>query len=179
MSDKYAAPQIILHWLTAALLIVAYATIELRGFAVRGSWQGFAMIVTHFSAGFCIMLIMLMRLVMRMRRRSPAIVPPLQHWQKGLSHAVHAVLYALFILLPVLGLASRYLRGRDWWLFGIHMPVSAQPNPELARSLIEWHETLAPLGYWLIGLHVAAALFHHYFLKDNTLVRMIPSRRVR
>jgi len=43
--------------------------------------------------------------------------------------------------------------------------------------LIGWHETLAPLGYWLIGLHAAAALFHHYLLKDNTLMRMMPARR--
>lgn len=179
MSEKYAAPQIALHWLTAALLVVAYATMELRGFVQRGSWQGFAMIITHFSAGFCIMLIMLMRLIMRRRRRSPAIVPPLQRWQTGLSHAVHTALYALFLLLPVLGIASRYLGGRKWWLFGMDMPVSAQPNPELARSLIQWHETLAPLGYWLVGLHAAAALFHHYFLKDNTLLRMMPSRRTR
>jgi cytochrome b561 len=40
--------------------------------------------------------------------------------------------------------------------------------------LIDWHETLAPLGYWLIGLHAVAALFHHYFLKDDTLRRMMP-----
>ena len=179
MSEKYTAPQIALHWLTALLLIVAYATMELRGFVQRGSWQGFAMIITHFSAGFCIMLIMLMRLVMRTRRRSPDIVPPLQRWQTGLSHAVHTTLYALFLLLPVLGITSRYLGGRKWWLFGVNMPVSAQPNPELARSLIQWHETLAPLGYWLIGLHAVAALLHHYLFKDNTLLRMMPSRRIR
>ena len=31
-------------------------------------------------------------------------------------------------------------------------------------------------GYFLIGLHAAAALFHHYFIHDNTLRRMLPSR---
>ncbi|MDI9769567.1 cytochrome b561, partial [Pantoea dispersa] len=30
---------------------------------------------------------------------------------------------------------------------------------------------------WLIGLHAAAALVHHYLIKDNTLLRMMPSRR--
>lgn len=177
MSDNYARSQIALHWLTVLLLTVAYATIELRGFAQRGSWQGFAMIITHFSAGFGVLLVMLARIFLRFRHRSPAIAPPIASWQKGLSHLVHATLYALFIVLPLLGLSSRYLSGRQWWLFGATMPVSANPDPALARTLIHWHETLAPLGYWLIGLHALAALFHHYFLKDDTLARMMPARR--
>jgi cytochrome b561 len=32
------------------------------------------------------------------------------------------------------------------------------------------------VGYWLIGLHAAAALFHHYIVRDNTLRRMLPLR---
>lgn len=42
-------------------------------------------------------------------------------------------------------------------------------NFDLSDSLIDLHETLDPMGYWLIGLHAVAALFHHYFLKDDTL----------
>lgn len=57
------------------------------------------------------------------------------------------------------------------------MPTSSTPNFELAETLIGWHETLAPLGYWLIALHTAAALFHHYVMKDNTLLRMMPAKR--
>ncbi|HBV40199.1 MAG TPA: cytochrome b561 [Erwinia sp.] len=179
MTDKYARPQMALHWLTVLLLTVAYAAIELRGFADRGSWQRLAMIITHFSAGASVLLVMLARMFLRFRHRRPAITPPIASWQKGLSHAVHTALYALFIVLPILGLSSRYLSGRQWWLFGANMPVSATPNPELAHTIIEWHETLAPLGYWLIGLHALAALFHHYFLKDDTLARMMPARRIK
>ncbi|MDU6442106.1 MAG: cytochrome b/b6 domain-containing protein, partial [Pantoea sp.] len=105
--------------------------------------------------------------------------PPIARSQTGLAHLVHTLIYALFITLPILGLTSRYLRGRDWWLFGIPMPVASEPSFDLADSLIDWHETLAPLGYWLIGLHAAGALFHHYFLKDNTLKRMMPGKTPR
>lgn len=55
MRDKFARAQIALHWLTFLLVVTAYATIELRGFAQRGSWQGYAMIITHFSAGATIL----------------------------------------------------------------------------------------------------------------------------
>ena len=47
---------------------------------------------------------------------------------------------------------------------------------ELAKQFEEIHETIGKVGYLLIGLHAAAALTHHYFCRDNTLVRMLPSR---
>ena len=137
------------------------------------------MVVTHFSAGSCVLLLMLSRLVMRFRHRTPAIVPKPAHWQTGLAHLTHLAIYLLFITLPVLGILSRFWLGRDWWIFGIPMPVSAAPDPDLADTLIDWHETLVPLGYWLIGLHALAALAHHYLFKDNTLLRMMPARKPR
>jgi cytochrome b561 len=47
----------------------------------------------------------------------------------------------------------------------------------LADQMKELHETLATAGYFLVGLHAAAALLHHYAFRDNTLVRMLPGRR--
>ena len=47
----------------------------------------------------------------------------------------------------------------------------------LAGQLKEVHEWLGIAGYWLIGLHAAAGIAHHYVLRDNTLVRMLPGRR--
>ncbi|MGK3142195.1 cytochrome b561 [Pantoea sp. C2G6] len=174
MLNKYARSQIFFHWLTVLLLIIAYATIELRGLAEKGTWQRNAMMITHFSAGFSVMIIMLARLYLRSRKTTPPVTPPLARWQTGLSHLVHTLLYALFIVLPALGLTSRYLRAKEWSLFGLNMPVAATPDPATASMLINLHETLAPLGYWLIGLHALAALFHHYFLRDTTLRRIMP-----
>ena len=43
-------------------------------------------------------------------------------------------------------------------------------------SIKEVHETGGTVGYFLIALQASAALFHHYFVRDNTLRRMLPSR---
>lgn len=69
---------------------------------------------------------------------------------------------------------SRYLGGKEWYLFGLPMPFADVADRPQARTIIGWHKTLASFGYWLIGLHAAAALFHHYIVKDNALVRMLP-----
>ena len=52
-----------------------------------------------------------------------------------------------------------------------------RPGPLLSRQLKDVHEALATLGYVLIGLHAMAALLHHYVMRDNTLVRMLPGHR--
>jgi superoxide oxidase len=51
----------------------------------------------------------------------------------------------------------------------------AKSDP-LRRQLQEIHETLANVGYAFIGVHAAAALFHHYVRRDNTLALMWPRR---
>lgn len=177
MLNRYASSQISLHWLTFVMAAIAYCTMEFRGLAQRGSWQGFAMIITHFSAGSLVLITMLLRLWLRLRHPTPKITPPLPHWQTGPAHLTHLCIYLFFIILPIFGLLSRYLKGRDWWLFGVPMPVARMPNLALSDWLSDWHETIAPLGYWLIGLHAAAALLHHFIFRDDTLRRMLPSRR--
>ena len=75
------------------------------------------------------------------------------------------------------GLVMMYNRGNPWFAFGLTMPYASEANFERVDSLKSWHETLANLGYFVIGLHAAAALAHHYFWKDNTLLRMMPRKR--
>lgn len=175
-TSKYQYWQIRLHWLTLLLLIIVYSTIELRGLATRGSWQGKTLIVTHFSCGVLVFAVMCARLLLRFRYPAPPVTPPLKQWQHQLSSLAHKLLYLLFLLLPVLGVCSRYVRGQQWLVFGIPMPVTAHPDFTLSRQIINWHETLANAGYWLIGIHALAALVHHFLLRDDTLIRMMPSR---
>jgi Cytochrome B561 len=99
------------HWLTFVLVATAYCTMEFRGLATRGSWQGFAMIIGHFSAGSCVLVLMLSRVMLRFRHRSPAIVPKPPHWQTGLAHLMHLAIYLFFIVLPILGILSTLLYG--------------------------------------------------------------------
>jgi cytochrome b561 len=49
----------------------------------------------------------------------------------------------------------------------------------LAKQFKEWHEWLGNAGYWLIGVHAFAGIFHHYWMRDNTLTRILPKRFVR
>jgi cytochrome b561 len=54
------------------------------------------------------------------------------------------------------------------------LPALIAPDKAFAENLEDWHEIGATVGYWLVGLHAAAALYHHYVRRDDTLRRMLP-----
>lgn len=175
MGNKYSSLQIGIHWLVFLLVIGAYCAMELRGFAPRSYRPWFN--VVHVSCGISILVLMVARLLVRLKYPAPPIVPKPKPMLTGLAHLGHLVIYLLFIVLPVIGLLMIYNRGNPWIAFGIVMPHAAEANFDLADTLKSWHVTLANLGYFVIALHAAAALMHHYFWKDNTLLRMMPRKR--
>jgi cytochrome b561 len=99
-----------------------------------------------------------------------------QAWLRALSGASHVALYLLMIALPLIGWIMLSADGKVIPFFGVHLPPLVAADENLAGQLEELHETLGTLGYWLIGLHATAALFHHYVLGDKTLRRMLPVR---
>lgn len=175
MRDKYSGLQIGIHWMVFLLVIVTYCAMELRGFFPRTYRPWFNMV--HVSGGSLILVLMVARLLIRIKRPAPPIVPKPKPMMTGLAHLGHLVIYLLFIILPVIGLVMMYNRGNPWIAFGITMPHAAEANFDIVDSFKEYHLFLANLGYWVIGLHGAAALAHHYFWKDNTLLRMMPRKR--
>jgi cytochrome b561 len=98
-------------------------------------------------------------------------------WERALAKLMHLALYALMIGLPLLGWLTLSAAGKPIPLFGLELPALVGANQDLAGELKELHETLAVAGYWLIGLHAAAALFHQYVRRDGTLQRMLPRHR--
>ncbi|HEY8219812.1 MAG TPA: cytochrome b/b6 domain-containing protein, partial [Methylobacter sp.] len=66
--------------------------------------------------------------------------------------------------------------GKPIPFFGLHLPALISENKPLAKALAEIHKTIGTAGYFLIGLHAAAALFHHYIVRDNTLRRILPGQ---
>lgn len=174
MRSKYTSLQISLHWLVFLLVLIAYCAMELRGFAPR-SYRPLINTL-HFTCGISVLVLMVARLLVRIFYRAPPIVPKPHPAMIGLSHLAHTLIYLLFICLPLLGFLSVYYRGSEWQAFGLSMPFRAEPDEDFEYTLKSWHEWLANAGYFLVGVHAVGALFHHYFIKDNTLLRMMPGK---
>jgi hypothetical protein len=60
-------------------------------------------------------------------------------------------------------------------VFGLDLPMLADTDRALAAALLraKWWLAYGMLG--AVGLHAAAALAHHYLLRDGVLASMAPS----
>ena len=176
-SDRYSKPSIALHWLTALLLVAVYAFIELRELFPKGSDPREAMKAIHFMLGLSVLLLLLPRVIARIQGNTPIITPEPPAWQQTAAKITHLALYAFMIIMPVLGWLILSAAGKPVPFFGLQLPALIAEDKAFAKQLKEIHEIIGEFGYYLIGLHVLASLFHHYFQHDNTLVRMLPFKK--
>jgi cytochrome b561 len=174
---RYGNPSIALHWLMLVLLVAVYACIELRVNFPKGSGLREGLKTAHFMLGLSVLLLTAARLVLDLTGTAPPIVPEPPRSQRLLALAMHASLLALLLALPVLGWLLLSAEGKAIPFFGLNLPPLLAENKVYAGWFKTIHETGATVGYILVGLHAAAALYHHHVMRDNTLQRMMPQRR--
>lgn len=175
--SRYSNTAILIHWLVVLLVIAAYACILLRENYERGSDIREALKTWHFMLGLGVLATTFLRAGLRaFVWKTPPITPEpprLLHW---LSIAAHLAIYIWLIMMPLAGWIILSAEGDAVPFFGLSLPPLTGVSENLAEQVEELHEAGGTVGYFLLGLHATAALFHHYFLKDNTLVRMLPRR---
>ncbi|MFS8064282.1 MAG: cytochrome b [Luteimonas sp.] len=164
-----------LHWLMAVLVLAVYLLIEQRGLFARDTPQRAAMMQGHFWVGLSILLLAVWRLGLRVRNVVPPITPALPGWQAMPAKLLHLALYAFIVIMPLLGLATAWTDGKVLYLpfTDIVVPALLAPDKPLAHQLEDLHGTIGEIFYWVIGLHVLAALYHHVWRRDDTLRRML------
>lgn len=178
-ANRYAPWVRRLHWAVAWFIVFALVLIEIKGWFPRGSATRTAVKWGHMQFGIAVLLLMLPRLLVRLRHAAPPITPPLPRWQDVLSKLVHLSLYLLAFAVPLLGVSMMFIAGKPWNLLGLPLPVMATPDPDLAHALEGIHETIGNVLMWLAIAHAAAAVFHHFVQRDDTLLRMLPEGRKR
>lgn len=87
---------------------------------------------------------------------------------------MHIAIYVFLFTQPLLGIATAWTDGKVIMLpfTGVELPALLAENEELAHQLEDIHKTAANVFYYLVGLHVLAAAWHHFVRKDDTLKRM-------
>ena len=103
-------------------------------------------------------------------------MPAIPRWQEQLAEALHVGLHVFMFSMPLLGWLAVSAKGDPILLLGAQVPLLIGRDKALYDSLKGIHERIGTIGYSLIGLHATAALFHHYMMHDNTLLRMLPMR---
>jgi cytochrome b561 len=171
---SYDSKTIALHWITAALVVTLWCLGQTIDWFPRGTGRITARSV-HICLGVTLGLILCFRLYWRIfagRRLPPATSGLIQ----TLSTLVHFALYAALLGTVVLGVANAWIRGDT--LFNLFTIPAFDPGNKGLREQVEnLHGLFANGLLILVGFHAAAALVHHFLLRDNVLRRMLPSCR--
>lgn len=174
-TTPFPAATRLLHWAAAALLIAAFGLGLMLEDWTRGPQRDTAMMV-HYSLGTLVLGLAMIRLLRRLLLPQPPVEGTL--FVRLAAGAAHWLLYAAMIALPVTGAFDRWARGRRLALFGDN--VIPAPFPIGGGKV--WKEAHELIAYALVALvlaHAAAALWHHFVVKDHTLRRMLPIPQAR
>ncbi len=180
-SEAYSATARALHWLSAILVAVMFATglwMTYRGDELE-LWDATTntLYSLHKSLGLFLLAVVCLRLGNRLLFGAPADPPSLTKLLRVTAHTVHWLLYALLLAIPLTGwLATSMFPALD--VFGsFKLPAIAAPNRSAAEWMFEIHETLGDVLVILIALHIAGAMVHYFVLKDGIVDRMWPTKR--
>jgi cytochrome b561 len=171
---RYDTATIALHWTTAILVGMLWIVGQTIDFWPRGPLR-VDYRSSHVLLGTLLGVVIVVRLIWRATggRRFADVEGP--RVMAIAARAVHWTLYVLVSAVIVLGLLTAFAQGLN--IFGLFsLPSFAPGNRNLAHTLFDLHSLGANAVLIIAGLHAAAALAHHYLLRDPTLRRMLPRR---
>ena len=165
---RYGSVAIAMHWATAGLIVVLFAT-GLQAAAQTDEAAKVALLRAHVPLGIGVLLLTALRIVWRLladrgRPRSPALDPA---WRRLLARAVHIGLYVVVVMTGVSGFATVATSGA--------MPaiISGAALPDFDVGLPRaMHGIMPRFMLMLLTIHIGAALYHQFILRDRLLARM-------
>jgi cytochrome b561 len=171
---RYGAVAQLFHWVIVVLIITQFV-LALRFQSLSSPVAKIGVLATHKSVGITILALAVLRLTWRLFNPIPPLPSGMPRWQEFAAHVSHFLLYALLFIQPVLGwlMSSARAFSVSWWGL-VTLPDFIEPNKAAFERLHDWHEAMAYTLAVLALIHIAAALKHHFFDRDDVLRRMLP-----
>lgn len=175
MVSRYHPALVVLHWVMALLVIAALALGALVLVKIPNtSPMKLEALRSHMFGGGAILVLMLIRLVVRSRSAHPAPASAGHPLLDRFAWASHRLFYVTVVAMAGSGIVMALQTGlfdavflgqgklpADFWVF----PV---------RGV---HYALSRILMTLIAIHIVAALYHAFMLRDGLLSRMFFGRR--
>ena len=155
-----------------AVMVIFNLLTGIFGDAIEDIWQPFP---AHTATGILILLLSLGRLGWRFTWTMPDWPETMSNLQRTVARLTHAALYALMLIVPLTGWIFSSAGKYPLSIYGLFdwPKLAVAKGSALAEAAHEGHEVLGFVMAGLVVLHIAAALHHHFVIKDNVLRRML------
>jgi len=163
-----------LHWLIVALLIVQFIVAWVMP-DIKRDTKPDTLINLHLLFGVLVLLAAIVRLGWRASHGEPMPLDGVPPWQVQSARIIHWLLYVLLFVVPILGWINASWSGFPVVMFGLELPKLVATRAPGFRWTGDVHSILANYVLLvLVGLHVAAGLYHYFIRRDHVLQRMWP-----
>jgi cytochrome b561 len=172
--ERYSPPAMLLHWLTALLVVAAYITSvggpETRVYASVNDFSR----ELHELLGISIFTLTLARICWR-AINPPPNSPKMPAWMEWGAKLGHWIIYMLLVLVPVTAILGAWLEGHPLTVLALgNIQAWLTPSRQIGLVLANIHGWLGDVLIWLAGFHATAALYHHFWRRDAVLRSMLP-----
>ena len=175
--EKFAPVAIALHWIIAALLVLS-ALSGLGTVYIDDTRTSRMALEIHQTIGLVIFLLAIARLYWRFTHTPPPPPKGYTRAQRIAAAVTHVTLYLFILGMPISGYTGLAARGREIPVFGlINLPHLTPRSFDLSANAATLHYYAQFAMYALVALHVLAALYHHFVLKDDVMRRMLPASK--
>jgi cytochrome b561 len=171
---RYSVVAKAFHWIIAALIVTQFVLASLEDDLPIGA-RKLALLARHKSVGMTILMLAILRLLWRLKHPPPALPSEMTPLQRALARGTHMAFYVLLFVMPITGWMMSSAKNYSVSWFGLFTwPNLIGKNEAAYNFLHATHETLSDILFAIAVLHILAALKHHFWNKDNVLLRMLP-----
>lgn len=173
LQSRYGLVSIALHWVIAVMTIALFFSgIWMVDLGYYDAWYNRAP-WWHKNVGVVLLALILVRWLWRLVSPSPLAIESIEHWQQKAAHTAHFLMNILMVVICMAGYFIVTAKGQGLpifdWLTIPAINLNITNLEDLAGTV---HFLLAYLLVFIVCVHVAAAFFHHFISKDDTLKRM-------
>lgn len=172
IASRYGRTIRILHWVSAMLVLATYALSKGDHYSLYSADAG-GVRMSHEMLGLLVLIVAILMITSR-RCGSSRVKLPMQRRMAGAARLVQFTLYALLIAIPVTAVLGTWLEGLPITLPGLDVAFPIVQSREVGQMIMRIHGMLGEVILWIAGAHAAAALFHHFYLRDEVLRSMGP-----
>ena len=171
---RYGAVAQAFHWLIAALVATQFTLAYLADDLPIGAHK-LALLARHKSFGMTVLMLAILRLLWRLKNPPPELPDHMTPLERKLARATHIAFYVLLFAMPMTGWLMSSAKNYSVSWFGLFTWPNLIPQNETAFTILRnTHDLMSWALFVIAVLHILAALKHHFWNKDDVLLRMLP-----